>query len=206
MRRFRWLIARFAASRRGNVAIQFGILLVPLVVFMGAAIDYGRAARARTAMQSALDAAALMVSTDLANNRITSSQITTKAQTYFAGIYTDAEAQGVTISASYTPGTINTPALITLTASGHVQSYFMQIAGFPTLSFGTSTTAASANSKLRVAMVLDLTNSMNQSGKLDALKGAAKTLVDQLTTNVSSGSDDVLISLVPFATSVNVGP
>ena len=45
----------------------FAIALLPILGFIGAAIDYSRATNARTAMQSALDSAALMVSKDLSS-------------------------------------------------------------------------------------------------------------------------------------------
>jgi Flp pilus assembly protein TadG len=48
-------------DRAANVAITFGLLLVPVVGAVGAAIDYSRANSARTAMQNALDSAALSI-------------------------------------------------------------------------------------------------------------------------------------------------
>ena len=201
----RW-IPRFAASERGNVVILFALFLIPVITFIGMAIDYGRAARARSAMQNALDTAALMLSRDVSQGTITEAELPAKALAYFNALYTNTEALGVTVTATYSPQTISSQALVKLTASGHIKSDFMQIAGFPTLGFGTSTSTAWGHTKLRVALVLDNTGSMFDNGKLDALKGASKTLIDQLTTDVTPGTDDVLISLVPFTTSVNVGP
>jgi Flp pilus assembly protein TadG len=54
--------ARFAGAERGNVAMMFAIALVPMLGFIGAAIDYSRAVSARSAMQAAADATALMIS------------------------------------------------------------------------------------------------------------------------------------------------
>ena len=44
----------FIASRRGNVAVLFGLLAVPVIGLTGAAIDYSLAARDRSAMQEAI--------------------------------------------------------------------------------------------------------------------------------------------------------
>jgi Flp pilus assembly protein TadG len=82
--------------------MPFGIAAVPILTFVGAAIDYTRANVARTAMQAALDSAALMVSKDLSDGTIKTSEIEAKAQAYFTALFNNKEAQSVTISATYT--------------------------------------------------------------------------------------------------------
>ena len=74
-----------------------------------------------------------MVSKDLSQGLITTSQVTTKAQSYFNGLYTDAEAPLVTFNATYTPGSGNTSSTIQITGSGNITTVFMKIAGFPTM-------------------------------------------------------------------------
>ncbi len=54
--------ARFARAERGNVAMMFAVMLPVLLTSVGAAIDYSRAVNARSAMQAAVDATALMIS------------------------------------------------------------------------------------------------------------------------------------------------
>lgn len=54
-------LQRFGRSQDGNIAVIFAIVMVPMIGFIGAAVDYSRANAARSAMQSALDSAALMV-------------------------------------------------------------------------------------------------------------------------------------------------
>src|SRR3954465_6712226 len=51
----------FGADRSGNVAVIFGIAAIPVFGLVGAAVDYSRANAARTSMQVALDATALIV-------------------------------------------------------------------------------------------------------------------------------------------------
>ena len=78
--RARAAAGRFAGAERGNIAVLFAIALVPVLSFVGAAVDYTRANAARTSMQAALDSTALMLSKDLSDGTITASQINTKAQ------------------------------------------------------------------------------------------------------------------------------
>jgi Flp pilus assembly protein TadG len=200
-------LARFAGAEQGNIAVIFAITLIPILSFVGAAVDYSRAARARTAMQAALDSTALMLSKDLTQGTITSSDISSKAQSYFTGLYTDTEAQGVSITANYTTATASTAATILLNGSGHITSDFMQIAGFPTLGFNTTSTTTWGNVKMRVALALDNTGSMAQDGKITALRNAVAGsggLIDQLSA-LSKTNGDVYISVIPFAKAVNVG-
>jgi len=200
------LFGRFAAAEQGNIAVIFAITLIPLLSFVGAAVDYTRASRARSAMQAALDSTALMLSKDLTAGTIASSAISSKAQTYFTGLYTDTEAQGVSITATYTASTASTAATILLSGSGHITSDFMQIAGFPTLGFNTTSTTTWGNVKMRVALALDNTGSMAQDGKITALRNAVAGsggLIDQLSA-LSKTNGDVYISVIPFAKAVNV--
>ena len=53
------LLYRFKRDTRGSTALIFGLSLVPLIGFAGAAIDYSRASSFRAAMQKAADAAAM---------------------------------------------------------------------------------------------------------------------------------------------------
>ncbi|HEU0148553.1 MAG TPA: pilus assembly protein TadG-related protein, partial [Bradyrhizobium sp.] len=44
---------RFSRDDGGNIAVLFGIALVPILTFVGAAVDYSRANAARSSMQAA---------------------------------------------------------------------------------------------------------------------------------------------------------
>jgi Flp pilus assembly protein TadG len=55
------LLSRFARNERGNVAIMFGVALIPMVGAAGLAIDQNSGSNARSMVQSELDAAALDV-------------------------------------------------------------------------------------------------------------------------------------------------
>src|SRR5450631_1587879 len=98
-RHLRSATRRFAGANGGNLAVIFAFALVPILSFVGAAIDYSRANAARSSMQAALDSTALMVAKDLTSNVITTSQINAKAQAYFAALYTNTDASSVSVNA-----------------------------------------------------------------------------------------------------------
>ncbi len=56
-----FLCRRFAADRTGAIAVVFALTLVPMLMAVGAAVDYSRAASLRSDLQAAADAAALTV-------------------------------------------------------------------------------------------------------------------------------------------------
>jgi Flp pilus assembly protein TadG len=203
-RRLKLAAHRFAAARDGNIAMTFAITLLPILGFVGAAIDYSRAANARSAMQAALDSTSLMLSKDLSTGTITQSQVSTKAVSYFNALYTNKDAQGVSITATYTPGSGTTGNTVAVNGSGSIVTDFMQIAGFPTMGFSAGSTSTWGTSLLRVALVLDTTGSMANYNKIGALQTAAKNLVTQLST-LAVNDGDVYISVVPFEIDVNVG-
>jgi Flp pilus assembly protein TadG len=204
MRSFFSLMNRFRRDQRGNIVVIFGIVLVPLVTFMGMAIDYSRLGRARATMQSVLDSVSLMVAKDYSSNLITQGQINQKAQAYFSALYTDQETQAVSVSATYTVANASSGSTIKVNGSAMVPTDFMQLVGFHTMSFNVSSTSTWGTSLLRIALVLDTTGSMSSSGKMTALKPAATALVSQLS-GLARNPGDVYISVVPFEANVNVG-
>src|SRR5690349_6649888 len=128
-------IGWFAKADGGNIAVIFALAAVPLISFVGAAIDYTRANAARSSMPAALDSTALMLSKDLTSGTITSSQITTKATDYFTALYHNSDALNVSVTATYTTPSGSTPANIKLDGTGKINTEFMKVAGFPDMKF-----------------------------------------------------------------------
>jgi Flp pilus assembly protein TadG len=201
--RVRAAARRFAGAHDGNIAVLFAIAAVPVISFVGAAIDYTRANSARSSMQAALDSTALMVAKDLSDGTITTAQITLKAEDYFRALYNNSDAKSVAVNATYTAASGKGSTLL-VSGSGLVNTDFMKIAGFPNLNFGASSTSAWGNVRMRVAMALDVTGSMKDDGKMPAMQTAAKSLVDQLS-KIAKNPGDIYISIVPFAKDVNLG-
>ncbi|MHC1946460.1 TadE/TadG family protein [Bradyrhizobium sp. UFLA06-06] len=203
---------RFSRANNGNVAVMFTFAMLPLLAFVGAAIDYTRANTARSAMQAALDSTALMLSKDLTMGNITAADIPSKAQTYFTALYTNKDGQGVSVTANYTTPTSSAAATILLSGSGYINTYFIKFAdlsggNFQKMNFGTSTTTTWGNVKMRVALALDNTGSMSDDNKITALRNAVAGtggLIDQLSA-LSKNNGDVYISIIPFEKVVNVG-
>jgi hypothetical protein len=93
---------------------------------------------------------------------------------------------------------------LTIAASGSIDTAIMKVMGYSSLNIGSSSTVKWGNNRLRVALALDNTGSMNDDGKIGALKIATKNLLTQLQT-AATNNGDVYVSIVPFSKDVNVG-
>jgi len=195
---YRQLVA-FGRERSGNVAITFALATLPLVGTVGAAVDYTHANKVKTALQSALDSAALMLSRDAAS--LSSSDLNTKASNYVQAMLNQPEAKNINVSAVYTT-TGGTKIVVNGAAS--VPTVFLGVIGLNNVTVSGSATAAWGTTRLRVALVLDNTGSMADAGKMTALKSATKDLLTQLKA-AASKDGDVYVSIVPFAKDVNIG-
>lgn len=199
--KLRKCLAQFLREQRGNVIVTFGLAALPVVGFVGAAVDYSRLNNARTALQTAVDSAVLMVSQEAIN--LTPSQIADKTRQYVAALFNHPEAYDVRIDTAFQP---DQGSGASVTVSGHAQlnSAFMQVMGHDTMAINVASTSKWGNTKLRVALALDVTGSMASSGKIQAMKTATKSLIDKLSTYAST-TGDVYVSMVPFAKVVNLG-
>jgi Flp pilus assembly protein TadG len=201
--RSRAAAGRFAGANQGNIAVIFAIAAVPIISFVGAAIDYTRANSARSSMQAALDSTALMLSKDLSEGVIDKSQVEAKAQTYFGGLYKNPDANSIVVHADYTTSS-SKGSSIKVDGSGAVTSSFLKLAGFPNINFNTSSTTSWGNFRMRVAMVLDNTGSMAQNNKMTEMKKAATDMIKTLA-GYNKVDGDVYVSIIPFSKDVNVG-
>lgn len=187
----------FGRAQRGSIAVFFSLALIPLVMLLGVAVDYGRAATARTMMQAALDTAALTLSQQVTS--LTAAQLGTQATTYFTKEFKDTKVSGLAVTAAFTTTGGNA---LTVKATGNYATAFMGLFGTRSIPISSSATTK-WGSRLRVALVLDNTGSMDDDGKMVALKAAAHTLLTQLQT-YALVNGDVYVSIIPFASDVNV--
>jgi Flp pilus assembly protein TadG len=207
---------RFVGANDGNIAVIFTLAAIPVIGFVGAAIDYSRTNSARSSVQSALDSTALMLSKDLSSGTITAGQVSATAQAYFNALYTNADGKQViqspatqAVTAVYTPNNGNMGNTIQLSVTAQVTTDFMKVlsTSLSTVNFTVSSTTAWGNVKMRVALALDNTGSMADNGKIAALRTAVAGnggLIDQLSA-LAKNDGDVYISVIPFAKDVNIG-
>ena len=107
----------------------------------------------------------------------TSTQLQTNATNYFKALFTRTEATNVQITATYNQS--NATAML-LNATASVPTYLLGIIGINNIDLNLTSTSKWGETRLRVALVLDNTGSMAQSGKMTALIAATKSLLDSV--------------------------
>lgn len=149
----------FAADRRGNLAITFALATVPVVVSVGAAVDYSLANRTKATLDAYADAAALSVVNTKAMS-LSETEAQNSAVAFFKAQAATLKRGSIgTVTAKVTDTTSGRAALLTYTAS--VETTLANVAGITRIDIGGK---ATANSALPVYMdfymLLDNTPSM----------------------------------------------
>ena len=182
-------------DRRGAVAVVFALTIIPLCLAGGAAIDMGRAYVVKNRLGYALDAAGLAVGAATTTDE---AELEAIMLAYFEANYPVHE-----IGVPAVPEMTLTDSEVHLSATAEVNTTLMSVVGIEHMNVAASTVIVRETKGLEVVLVLDNTGSMGTT-KMNSLKSAAHTFLDILF-----GSDDenelLLVGVVPFAASVNVG-
>lgn len=194
------MIRKLWADRRGSYTITFGLAGLTLVLAAGGTTDMMRFLDTRAKLQDAVDRAALIVATQHKNSEGDEGSSDTAAAR--AVLTKTFDSRFGTLGAVTATTADNS---LTVAADATIGTYFLKIGGIEGLKAAASATATWSASSLEIAMVLDTTGSMAESGKLTAMKPAASSMVDTLSAKASS-TYSIKFSVVPFANFVNVGP
>lgn len=193
--------SRFLTDQRGGVAVVFSLALVPMLCFIGAAVDYSRLASAKSHVQQALDAAAL----EAGRRTIANLDPTPAARNQHVRAVYDANLSSFTDLTTTNFSVSEANLVLTLDASGTVKLAFGGILGIDSVTVGAQAQVPVATPSLEVALVLDNTTSMGQYGKMSNLKLAAKNFLTTIDGARQSGAiQDAKIAIVPFTTQVKL--
>lgn len=176
---------------------MLGFMIIPLMAMVGLALDSSRAYLVKARLSQAIDAAALAGGRSFKMNYRSDD-----VQRYFAANFPsgfmDAQIDPLQINFDDQEGTV------TVVASASVPTSFMRILEVPEIDVSVETTVNGLSRGLELALVLDVTGSMDGS-KLTALKAAANSLLDILYGDRET-VDNLYVSIVPFAGRVNFSP
>lgn len=216
-----WL-SKFVGNERGNFAIMFALLTVPMISAVGMAVDLSSAYRVTSHTQNALDSAVLAAGRAGQTN---ATNTLSAAQTAATNFFNAAKPTSV-LSSTIALTADSTNTTFTLTATTWVSTPFLGIlswmfsgsapSGAPAscstayacvkiARTATASIGAGGNggSNVEVSLMLDVTGSMDGT-KLTTLKDAASDLVDTIIWTDQSRYTSRM-AIVPFAENVNVG-
>jgi Flp pilus assembly protein TadG len=188
----------FLGGNRGGIAVWGGFLMIPLIGFMGIGVDGARGYMVRARLSQALDAAGLAAGKQFTNEVKAEEVARMVFEANFPTGYMDAALTGPTI-------TFNTEAqTVTVAASVVLPTYFVRLVGVNTLTVGANTEVMRNGMNLEIALVLDVTGSMNNpSSKIADLKVAAKELID-IVVYADQSEYYSKVAIIPYSNAVNV--
>lgn len=175
----------------------FGLVLIPIALLAGGAVDLNQAMNARSRLSQALDAAALAVGVNVTLSDEDALRI---ANDFIAANYPDSRIGTVT---RVTVDIDEESDTVTVSGEARVDTIMMGLAGIDHLTVGWQSEVQRARQRLELVMVLDNTGSMGGS-KIRNLRDSAE-LLTEILFEAADDPEDVKIGLVPFAATVNVG-
>ena len=205
-------LAPILADQRGNVAVLFAAAAIPLIGLLGGAVDLARHARYEAQIASTLDAAALALvrrgaKSDAEADRFVNDFIAARDPHLAAADSGKARGPGpagrdpmlhlARFDATAIPGGYR------VASAGYMDTAFMPLVGIETLRLDLEAEVMGATGRYEVALALDNTGSMRERGRIEALRGAASALVDDLYSE-DGAAERVRMALIPFVTAVNI--
>ncbi|WP_426955193.1 pilus assembly protein TadG-related protein [Muricoccus radiodurans] len=234
--------ARARLGHRGNVAVMTALLSVPLVAMAGVATDAARAWALQSRLYTALDAAAIAMARNIGSTA--AARNAEAAGVFWANFTPPGGAAGAPIGTARTGflnsvATFQQPVLVgtdsvQIAATATIPAYFTRLIGWTDITVSGTSQARRADQGLELALVLDVTGSMDtgcstpsdrtgancgfttlptsltqtvtgRSSNMDLLRLAAADLVNTLYGDRTT-VPNLWVSVVPYTTTINIGP
>ena len=187
----------YLRHQAGVVAVAFGLMIPVVVGAVGLSVDMAQAYLVKSRLSSALDAAALAAA---ATGSDSESEIQDKVDAFMEANYPEGRiGTKVTIDVSLDGDEL------TVSATARLNTSFMTVFGYDTVDVDAQTIVQREVRGLEVVMVLDNTGSMSTDNNIGTLKTATANFIEILFESVDD-PELVKVGLVPYASSVNVGP
>ncbi len=188
---------KFIRGTAGVAAVWFGMTVPLIVTSVGLSVDLAQSYLVRERLAHALDAAALAAT---ATGSADDAELEQKVNDF--------------IDANYPPDVVgyrldvtvdNNDDTLYVEATARLDTSFMKAFGMDTVDVKvTNEVTRIIGSNIELALVLDISNSMNSNNKINDLKDAAESLVDIV---VYENQEDYYskVAIVPYGVAVNVG-
>ena len=187
---------RYLSDNLAATAITFALIIPVVVGSASYAVDLSMAHMVKKRLSHAIDSAALAAAAISGSDE----EITAKVNQFFEQNYPADK-----IGAAYDVNVTIDGDDLTVSARADYETDFAKFLGIEEITVDARTEVTREILGLEVAMVLDVTGSMNTNNNIGTLKTAAKAFLDTLCRDATCSSL-VKIAVVPFANAVNVGP
>lgn len=199
---FRSRLRRFGTARGGNFGIMFAAVAGTLALSAGFALNIAQLSMTRSNLLNALDSAVTSTARDLTTGRIAErdARATVEAFLMANGVTGFAATDRVvldSISVDRDTGAVRADASVTV-------DLVFPLFGEPQRRVSTSSAALYSSRRIEVALMLDITGSM-QGQKLRDLKTAARNAVTTFLAGQDRNNPRTRVALIPYADAVNTG-
>ncbi len=197
----RTILKRYLKEKSGNFAMMLALMMVPIMISVGIAIDYSRLVNTKSQLQDAADAAVLHAAVVYRQNDNTKFGLAKlegeEAFNDNIELIDDVSVRRVKIKKTDDNS-------LTISSKARLKPMFMTLLGYPRLDVEVTAEANLGNSVgAEIVFAVDATNSINMSGNWDTMLDTVETILDDLEEY--TGSDNLYVSLVPFQDRINIG-
>lgn len=193
------LMRHFLQSGAGVAAVVFGLMVPVVVSGVGLSVDIARTYLVRERLSHAIDAAALAAAASPSDDP---QKVERKVQDF--------------VEANYPPGKVgftididveSEGEYLNVNATARLDTTFMRVFGKDYVDVYAETQIKREVKAIEAVLVMDVTGSMATNNNIGALKTAAASFINTMFPDKNKENwKNVKVGLVPFSTSVNVGP
>ena len=200
------LFQRYLTETSGVFALKLALVIAPVLIAVGMAIDVSRLTAEKQALQDATDSAVL----NAAKAFEVMMSDPNKGETFYRTAAESVFYENIDLKPSLAVGKPNVYLgkvdTVVVEATARVKPHFMQIFGYPKLSVSAESHAAiPQNQVVEVALIADHSGSLatNGGGNFVALGDALDVFVDEISPENDMGN--LYVSFIPWSGTVNVG-
>lgn len=188
---------KYLRGTLGVTAVWFSMAVPVVVGSVGLSVDIGQAYLVRERLSRAVDAAALAAAAMSSEDPLLVEQ---KVNDFIEANYPE-DRVGFTTNIEVE----TTSETVLVTAWASFNPAFGSILGNDKVEIKVESEVTKEVKAIEVVLVMDVTGSMSTNNNIATLRTAAKNFINTMFTRVSD-RDMIKIGLVPFSSSVNVGP